>query len=358
MLKKGFKTNRHIVVFESDDWGATRISNKDNLNKLKSLYSNVNFDHYQSLDTLETDNDVRSLLDILKRHKDSKGNHAKFTLNFATQNPDFEKIQQNGYKQIYLESIVDSYQKGNNTQNVLNIVKNGIAEKVFLPQLHSREHFNSQFLLDDLYSQSLVKDAFDLGIIGVAQDNYCALDTLNSSPENNQKLLNEAYADFEKIFNYKSRTFIAPCYVWSKCDETTLHQLGVEGLQAKIFQNLPKGRNSYKKVFHKFGSTSKDTQLIYTARNCFFEPARDIWNNLGEEKIIDNTLKEIEFAFSCNKPAIICCHRVNFASNISNTYCEKTLKLLDKLLTKLENQYNDLEYMFSTELLDTIKEKK
>ena len=358
MLKKGFKTKRHIIVFESDDWGATRISSKENLEKLKNIYTDETFDHYQTFETLETAEDVKLLLNLLKSHKDSKGNYAKFTLNFATMNPDYDKIKKENYQQIYLESIKDSYQKGNNTQNVLQLVNDGTKEKVFLPQLHSREHFNSKFLLDDLKHNKLVIDAFNLDIVGVSNDNYCALDTLNDNEENNKKLLTDAYKYFENIFGFKSRTFIAPCYVWNKYDEKVLADLGVEGLQSKIFQNLPKGRDKYKKIFHKFGSVSKQTNLVYTARNCFFEPSRELWYNIDEDKIIDNILKEIQFAFSCQKPAIICCHRVNFVSNISKENRNKNLKLLDKLLSQLEENYNDIEYMFSAELLHTIKEKK
>lgn len=357
MLKKGYKTNRQIVVFESDDWGAVRVSNKENFKKLKSKYPSYKFDHYQSLDTLETDEDITLLAQLLKSHKDSKNNPAKFTLNFATMNPDFDRIKEDNYNQIYLESIVDSYHKGSISQNVLGIVKSGTKDNIFMPQLHSREHFNSQFLLDDLKTNPVVKDAFDLGIIGVANDNYCALDSLNNTG-NNKQMLGEAYQNFADIFGFQSRTFIAPCYVWDKTDEEVLSQLGIEGLQAKIFQNLPQGRDKYKKVFHKFGSENRKTHLVYTARNCFFEPSREVWSGLDDKKIIDNILQEIDFAFSCKKPAVICCHRVNFASNISKENLTHSLELLDKLLTALETKYKNLEYMFSTELLDTIKEKK
>lgn len=358
IMKRGIKTNRQIVVFESDDWGAVRNSSLENLNKLKLTHPDFKFDHYQSLDILETDEDILSLIKILKKHKDSKGNCAKFTLNFATANPDFKKIKENGNSQFIYEPITSTYNKSTNSQNVIEIVKNGIKENVLMPQLHSREHLNCNMLIKSLKENSFVAESFEYKIVGLDDGNYKGLDCLcNCCQESKNILLQDAYELFEKTFGFKSKTFIAPCYVWNTSDEKCLSELGVEYLQGKLYQNIPIAINQYKRKLHNFGERNKSTNLIYGIRNCQFEPSRERFAQKSEEEIIETALKEIETAFKNKKPAVICTHRVNFVSGMSESNRTKNLELLDKLLSALEEKYENLEFMTSDELLNMIKEK-
>ena len=231
LYKKGLKTDRQIIVFESDDWGAVRNSNKENIGVLHSEFSDLKVDNYTAFDCLENQEDVVKLKNILTNHTDSKGRKAKFTLNFATANPDFERIKASDYDKFYYTML----DKNEEYKNVLSEIKLGIKDGCFQPQLHSREHLNSKFLMMDLKTNPCVRRAFDLNIVGVADDNYNGLDTLNQ--ENNEQLLTEAMDCFERLFGYKSTTFIAPCYVWDTKDEKVLSCLGVKALQGKIFQN-------------------------------------------------------------------------------------------------------------------------
>lgn len=355
MMKKGLKTDRHIVVFESDDWGAVRNSSKENLNIFSTEYPDIKLDNYQSLDILETDEDILKLKSVLQRHKDSKGEVAKFTLNFATANPDFDKIKQSEYKLFVTEKISDSYRATKNSKRVLELVKEGIQEKCFMPQLHTREHLNGNFLLADIVTNSIVKRAFDLGIIGVVNDTYAGMDSLNvKSSENNKQLLTEAVRNFEEIFGFVPKTYIAPCYVWSEKDELVLKNLGIKALQGKMFQNIPLARNSYQKKFHAFGSVSKTTGLQYFSRNCFFEPSKSRMEGLSDKQMLENILKDIDTAFKCKKPAVICTHRVNYVSGISLENRESNLKLLDELLSIIVKKYPNIEFLTSSDLVGGI----
>ena len=352
LYKKGIKTNRQIIVFESDDWGAIRNSSVDAINGLIKQYPGIKKDSYTLFDCLENKTDILELKKVLTGFKDSKGDVAKFTLNYVTANVDFDKVKKSDYTKIYYRPLAEEEAY----KNVLDLVKLGVKDGVFAPQLHTREHFNSQFLLSDLKAKGKERWAFEMGILGVADDNYNGLDTLNQL--DNTDLLTQGMDNFINLFGYKSTTFIAPCYVWSEKDEKILKGLGVKALQGKIFQNIPLGRDCYKKKFHKFGGINKKTEMQYFYRNCFFEPSKSRLAGKTNNQIVADVLKEIDFAFSCKKPAIICSHRVNYVGGIDKNNRIENLKCLNGLLEKVTKKYPNVEFMSTDEFYKEIKNDK
>ena len=93
----GWKTNRKIVVFESDDWGMTRMPSKKIYDELSQKGYSVDKCPYNKYDSLESNEDLEKLIAVLMSVKDSKGNPAKFTMNNIVANPDFDKIKKSGY---------------------------------------------------------------------------------------------------------------------------------------------------------------------------------------------------------------------------------------------------------------------
>ena len=67
VAKAGYQTDRHIVVFESDDWGAIRVPSKDSLDRFKEVFPQRKLDHYQSFDGLERLSDVEGLSGVFRR---------------------------------------------------------------------------------------------------------------------------------------------------------------------------------------------------------------------------------------------------------------------------------------------------
>lgn len=90
--KQDFSLNRHIVVIESDDWGAVRMPSKDVYNNLKGKL-NFSACHYCANDSILEKDDLELLCEVLGTVKDINGNYAKITTNFVTSNPDFERIK-------------------------------------------------------------------------------------------------------------------------------------------------------------------------------------------------------------------------------------------------------------------------
>ena len=112
MILKNHHINRHIVVFESDDWGSIRMPSL----KILSYLQNKGIDicrpnDYDRVDTLASNTDLEYLIDTLSSVKDSQGNPAKITLNTCVANPDFVKIEKNGFTEYYYEPFTETLKK-------------------------------------------------------------------------------------------------------------------------------------------------------------------------------------------------------------------------------------------------------
>ena len=94
---RGWRTNRKIVVFESDDWGSIRMPSREVYEKcLKAGYP-VDRNAYERFDSLESNEDLELLFETLSKFKDQHGNHPVITANCLVVNPDFKKIRESGY---------------------------------------------------------------------------------------------------------------------------------------------------------------------------------------------------------------------------------------------------------------------
>ena len=140
--KRDYHTKRHIVVFESDDWGSIRMSDRKSWESLLKLGYAVDKRPYERFDTLESPADLEALFEVLSRHKGADGNHPVITANMLVANPDFEKIQQSGYRHYYYEPISQTYTRYFGNAKALDIMRQGMEADVFMPQSHGREHFN------------------------------------------------------------------------------------------------------------------------------------------------------------------------------------------------------------------------
>lgn len=65
----GWRTKRHIVVFESDDWGAIRMPSREIYEKLQFEGYRVDKNIYERTDSLARENDLMTLLEVLKNTK-------------------------------------------------------------------------------------------------------------------------------------------------------------------------------------------------------------------------------------------------------------------------------------------------
>ena len=348
----GWRTKRHIVVIESDDWGAIRMPSKEVYEKLLSEGYRVDLNKYEKNDSLATEKDLTELFNILGKYTDINGNHPVITANCAVANPDFQKIEEADFKQYFYEPFTETLKRYKGCENSFSLWKQGMDEGLFKPQFHAREHLNVAEWLHSLQTDEDTRYVFKYGIMGLfpkgenVENNFqVALNNSKHLQQVHDEIIQEGLDLFETIFNYKSETFIAPCYTWHPSIEKTLHEHGVIGLQGMVYQHVPD--NSL--IRHWMGTKNKYGQ-IYTIRNAFFEPT--LSTNIDN---VADCISRIEYAFRWKKPAIISSHRINYIGAIHEDNRNNNLSLLDKLLSQIQKRWPDVEFMSSDQLIKIIK---
>ncbi|MFA8434227.1 MAG: hypothetical protein ACEPOZ_06895 [Marinifilaceae bacterium] len=355
--RRGWKTDRKIVVIESDDWGSIRIPSKDARNRLKKNGVKLNFDiGYDLYDSIATEFDLRCLMEVLDSVRDVNDNPAKITLNCVVANPDFEKIYQNNYQQYYYEIITDTFKKYKGCENSFKLWKEGISNNLFLPQFHGREHLNVPMWLNSLKNNyGSMREAFKEKVffpqVAAFEDSrkshLRAFDVNEKSQYVHMKRsIEEGLKIFEQLFGFKSISMIPPNYTWDYELECYLNQNGVKYLQGNYFQrfsSLQRTLSNKEGLYHYLGEKNILSQT-YLVRNCLWEPAQNPTFNK------DYTLKGIEKAFKLSKPAVICSHRLNFIGAIEGDNRKKNLKEFSELLKEIVKRYPTVEFMSSDEL--------
>lgn len=357
----GWKTNRKLVVIESDDWGSIRMPSREVYEKLLSMGDRVDKDPFTKYDALESEKDLKNLMELLVSFKDKNGNSPVFTMNYAMGNPDFERIEESGFSKYVFEPFIQTYGRYPEHEKSFEMLKEGMDKRVFYPQLHCREHLNVKKWMDDLKNgDPLVKRAFDFRMISTAnsftsKNPYAYMDSFNYDfPEEIQQLkviAREGMGWFVKNFGFISQSFIASCYIWDENIEKELFVCGVSYFQGDRVQLAPKGRGmgSYEKRKHFLGQRNNLNQY-YLIRNCSFEPT---WRD--DLNWVDRCLEEMEIAFKWKKPAIISTHRLNYIGFIDSGNGEENLKLLHQLISRAIKKWPDIEFLTTVELGDLIQ---
>lgn len=354
----GWKTERKLIIFESDDWGSIRMPSKSVFDDLKEKGYFPQNDYYLKYDCLESNEDLKLLFDVLESVKDKNGNSAVLTANVIVANPDFDKIRQNNFQNYIYETFTETLKKYPNHDKVYELWKFGIKKKIFIPQFHGREHLNvAQWMLSLQQKNPDIMTAFDNKMLSVSSisskmkfgfmeglDYFSEVERL-SKPQ----ILEDGMKIFENLIGYKSKTFIANCYIWDDLVEKKMSDLEVKNIQTILNQMEPQINNKrhyfkYKK--HFTGQKNKFNQK-YTIRNAFFEPSLN-----PDMDWVNECLNRIEIAFRWKKPAIICTHRLNFIGGIHPENREKNLELFSILLNKICSKWKDIEFISSSELVE------
>lgn len=352
----GWHTNRKIVVIESDDWGAIRMPSREVYKEFMRREVRVDRDPYCRYDGLATKEDLANLFEVLNSVRDKNGNPAVLTANAVVANPVFEKIKESGFSQYFYEPFTETLKKSPRHDGAWDLWQQGIREGLFHPQFHGREHLNvSKWLKALKEGDEITRLAFDLGSYGLtdAVDSRIKLNYMgafNSGLDADtiyyKKLLKEGLDLFDKLFGYRSESFIATTYVWNPKIEPVLREYGVKYLQGMVHQKIPLDDDTtftYKK--DNFTGRRSKAGLIYLSRNAFFEPA----HHVGVSQV-DQCLERVNLAFRWYKPAIISMHRINTVGSIDASNAQGNLKQLRELLTKIVNKWPDVEFMTTDQL--------
>lgn len=357
----GWKTNRKIVVFESDDWGSIRLPDVSQYSAYKKRFPEYSNNPYLKYDSLASSDDLNSLFDLLSTFKDKNSNNPIFTFNVVVANPDFEKIKNSNYSQYYYEPFTTTLEKYSKHSNAFQLWQHAIENKLMLPQFHGREHVNVPLWLDLLQSNNSDSiDAFKFGTWSVPLKQkskiniQASLDWKKEQPLHHQKLfISEGLALFESVFKFKSITMIPNNYTIDLNLFPTLKENSIEALQGMKYQKLPYGTNLNKShnMLRRYLGDSQGHDIIDLVRNCQFEPSQTKENYDD----VESCLSAISNAFFWNKPAIIDTHRLNYIGVYDIKNRDKNLKSLSVLIQKILKKWPDVEFMNSSELAMLIK---
>ena len=359
----GWRTKRHIVVIESDDWGSIRMSSKESFHKLKQARIDVDKNHYNTNDALESNADLEMLMEVLSKHKDATGRSPVITGVNVVANPNFEKIRENRFTKYVYEVYTETCKKYPQHDKVHDLWKQGIQERLLVPVFHGREHLNAQRWMRALKNgcdSTLL--AFDQGVTGISQGidgvklgSYQAafdIDTL-ADIEYQKEVLKTGLDVFEKLYGYRSTFFIPTNGPFNNQLEPVAKSLGIDYLGTGKIQLEPLGNNQYKKHVRYLGKKSNEG-VMYMTRNAFFEPCS---TEHSTKDWVNDCLKEIEIAFRWHKPATISSHRVNYIGWLNEKNRKMGLQKLDVLLGEIIKRWPDVEFITSSELGDLIAKK-
>lgn len=354
---RGWKTNRKIVVIESDDWGSIRIASKDALKKISKLAPQALISKFTQLDGLEKTQDLELLFEVLSKFRDSQGNHPVITALALTSNPDFQKIKDSNFE-FHSELITETYNKYGENKLFEFWKKEGITNNLLYPQFHGKEHLHPERYLErianinDIEHRAFLNNSIIGGGLGRSRShNFMAAFEYHNEQDKRyiEKRTAEGLEEFETLFGFKSKSFCPSQSIYGEHIYDVLKCHGVEAIQAGQ-QFIPE-KLSLKKTNHYWGDTTPNG-LIFWRRNCTFE----IYNG-NQFDHVDQCLKEIEIAFRWGKPAVINSHRINFTSRINSIIRDKTLLDLENLFKVILNKWPDVEFMNSQQLVETISNK-
>lgn len=343
----GKKIKRKLVAFSVDDYGSVRLASKKAKNNLEKAGIPLN-NRFDNLDTLETDKDLLALYDVLVKYKDFKGNYACFTPISLSANINFDKILAENLSEYVYEPLNITFEKSESNKQTFKLIKQGIQEKIFIPQYHGREHLNVKVFEEKLRSKekSILKNLENRSYAAIGKTKfpnikYPSAFSFEEMSEN--KNLIEIAIDglqlFEEIYGYKASFFNAPTGNESSIIHKDLANAGIKYIDKKRFNKEHLGKGKYRKRFFYSGKKNEFGQT-FIVKNCVFEP-----NDCRSFDWVTNALKQINYAFRWNKPAIISSHRVNFCGKIEEGNRKESLAQLDRLLNEIIKLWPDVEFV-------------
>jgi len=358
----GWKTSRKIVVIESDDWGSVRTRSRKDYDEMLAKGLEVDRSVFTKFDGLESNRDLENLFEVLSKYKDSTGRSAVFTPMCLVANPNFERIKASDFLEYHFENFAETCKRYPNHDRVVNLWQKGIAERLFVPALHGREHLSVSRWMKLLYEKNEgTKIAFDHESWGVSHykgeeiPEYLGAfhpDHKTDIPKL-KEIIESAYELFLGNCGYAPTHFIAPNRESAKALDETFGKIGVKYLTLAKLRYYPLGDDKYKLELIWLGKQNKKLDQFYITRNCGFEQVNPTSNDW-----VNRCMGEINNAFKWKKPAIISSHRVNYISLIDTNNADFGLRELDRLLNSIIRKWPEIEFMTSTELGNLIASTK
>lgn len=353
----GWKTNRKLVVFAVDDYGNVRVDSKQARERMDKAGLKIH-SRFDAFDTLETREDLEILFNTLSSVKDKNGNPAVFTPLALPCNINFEQMAEEGYQVYRYELLTETFQKLEALQpkayeGAWKLWYNGIKAGLMKPQFHGREHLNIKIINEKLKTKNYevltalkTRSYTSISDTGYKTIGYTGAFQFWDFAENVGfgKIVKTGLEAFKKVFGYKATVFNAPAGGESNYIYKFLLDGGVRFIEVPLIKKEHLGFGKYKRVFNYTGKKYEPGQT-FLVRNCVFEPTSDTsidW--------VGYAMKQIEFAFRWNRPAVISSHRVNFCGHVDPNNRKTGINALSKLLKSITSKWGDVEFVSLEEL--------
>jgi hypothetical protein len=351
----GYQTDKKQILLLSDDWGSVRIKSKeDQADLIKKGYKVAS--RFDQFDSLETNEDLELLFEVLTKYKDHNGNHPCITAVTNVANPDFKKIKESDFQEYHYETIASTYLRYPDSDRVLNLTHEGIHNKIFIPQSHGREHVQVNWWMEELQNKdSFASKFFDHEFFflynSLLKNNYrgrdivAAFDVLTQDDLDSQIIIaKDSLIIFDNLFGFKSKIFTPPALFYNPQIEEIIKREGIDWIDVGRLFKVPQTDGTEKWQFNYLGRKKK-SGLKVLVRNAMFE------SNISQsESAVDRCLYDIEQAFKLRQPAIISNHRACFTGRIDDNNRRKGLFELDLLFSRIVKKWPDVEFISINEL--------
>lgn len=357
----GFRTTRKLIIFCSDDWGGIRVESNSQRQRLMSAGLDVDGNRFDKFDTLESNEDIQLLFNVLTKHKDSQGNHPVFTAVMSVANPDFERIRQSEFREYHFEPFTDSLAKRRASDKVYQLYKEGIRARIFSPQFHGREHLQINLWMHALQIRDRkTLAAFDEEYylpgrkdVGIETGSDFA-EAFNFSHKSelidHERTVISGVDIFRKSFGCAPSYFAAPVLIFNSQLITTLKHCGIALVDVPKLRLEPVGAGRYRRKVH-FTGQSLARGVYAITRNAVFE------SNL-EGYGVQQCLLAIEQAFHNKKPAVISNHRASFVGGVDKNNRTEGLRQLGELFTAILKRWPDVEFVDMDKMVSIIRDGK
>ena len=354
----GWHINRRIVIFESDDWGSIRMPSQDVFKYLTSKGIFKGNELYNLYENLASREDLSTLFELLHSFKDVNGNLCSFTAVCVVANPDFRKIKEHEFREYFFEPFTVTLEHFYPNDKVFEVWKEGIEERVFVPQFHGREHLNvAEWIRALRNGDEETHLCFEHRVWSFTRKENNPISISYQTPfvfyypedlVTQARAIEEGLKVFHELFGYKAKFFVPPDGPFNSSLEKVAADMGIKYISTAKIQKEPTGYGRKKIRVHWLGQKNKYNQ-IYTTRNCFFEPI------VPGKDWVDSCLRDIEAAFYWHKPAIISSHRANYIGTYDRKNRDNTLQQLSLLLNSLIKKWPDTEFMTTDQLGELIE---
>jgi hypothetical protein len=358
---RGWRTDRKLLVIESDDWGSIRMPSREVYERCLAAGYPVDRTYYERYDSLLSEDDLELLFDVLSSVRDAMGRPAVVTANVIVGNPDFEAIEATGFESYRYEPITETFKRYPRHSRCWSLWQQARESGILYPQFHGREHLNVAMFMKALRAGDPdARFAFDHRMPGCiprgptrGPNLYVETTRFRSEDEKSAVLAAtiEGLELFGELFGFRSRTFIPTNYVWSSDFDTAVRKAGVEAYQGGRVMKEQHSDGTSRPIRRYLGECNAEGQT-YFVRNAFFEPSQ---SKAPRMDAVGRCLHQLRAAFRMRKPAIISTHRINFCGFLEEGNRDENLVALRTLLEQALQEWPDIEFMSSTDLLDHLR---